>query len=534
MAEPVDGATRVLLDASPNAVVGVDDAGVIGYLNERAVELFGYPRERLLGAAVEQLVPPELRPAHSRIREAFQADPAPRPRMRLTARRANGAVFPVEISLTPVGFPAGRWVFAAVMDLSDRAATESQLDQFARAYRTLAETNQAMVRSRDPAGLFDAACRIAVQDGGYLGAWVGRPDDTGHVTVAARSGVLDDYISHLNISVDADHPEGNGPVAVALREERSYYIADFRSDVATVPWRARADSNGIRASASLPLRRRGAVIAALTLYSAIPGAFGEHMRALLEGMAENLSYALDGMQSASELREAVVHRSELLDRLVAAQESERAQIAADVHDDSVQALAAVDLHLGALQRRIQRVAPELDDDAAIARRTLTAATERLRALLFDLEPVDSSLPLAQALTDLSAALFEGHAVVWSVTGDVDADLPRAERRQAVRIVKEALTNVRQHASASSVEIALRHTGNGVEITVADDGIGIDSGAVTSLPGHRGITGMHDRAEVSGGWLRIEAREKGTTVRCWLPDPQPSGRPVVQQERDVGL
>ena len=82
------------------------------------------------------------------------------------------------------------------------------------------------------------------------------------------------------------------------------------------------------------------------------------------------------------------HRQALLERLVEAQETERAKIAGDVHDDPVQALAVVDLRLGLLRRRIAEQAPELLDAVGAVQETVVAATERLRALLFDLEAPD--------------------------------------------------------------------------------------------------------------------------------------------------
>lgn len=519
MPETVDGAARVLLDASPNAVVGVDESGVIGYLNHRAVELFGYEPDELLGRPVEHLVPEGLRATHLAHRSAWQLDPAPRARLVVSARRAGGEVVPVEVSLTPVEFEVGRWVFAAINDLRSRVATESQLDMVTRAYRTLAATNHAIVRAHDPDELFEAACRISVDVGGYLGAWVAGPGADRAVRVLACAGTINSYISQLRVTLDEDDWRGRGPTAMALRDGRPHYVSDFGIDPRTTGWHELAARYGVHASATLPLRRRGTVVAALGLCSASPYIFDEPMRGLLEGMAEEIGHALDSLQSALELREAAGHRSELLHRLVEAQERERAKIAADVHDDSVQALAAVDLRLGALHRRIQRVAPELDEDAAATRSTLAAATERLRSLLFDLEPVDTDLPLAEALHELTAAMITGSGITWSVVGDLNRDLPHAERLQAVRIVKEALTNVRHHAHASSVLVELEALGNGVQITVADDGVGIGSDAVTSPPGHRGLAGMRDRAEVSGGWLRLLDAGRGTVLRLWLPDPR---------------
>jgi PAS domain S-box-containing protein len=216
------------------------------------------------------------------------------------------------------------------------------------------------------------------------------------------------------------------------------------------------------------------------------------------------------------LRVATAQRRELHDRLVAAQEQERARIAADVHDDSVQALAAVDLRLGLLQRRIREQAPELDPLVRQLQATLSGATERLRNLLFDLEPAELDRGLVEGLRRLHEHVLRETRIEWMLHA-ADVDLPYAEQEQMIRVVKEALTNVRAHADATTVTTVLSAVDGGAEVAVSDDGVGIDPGTVSSPPGHRGLTTMRERVEIAGGWWRLERPEDGgTTVRFWLP------------------
>ncbi|MGH3026613.1 MAG: PAS domain-containing protein, partial [Gaiellaceae bacterium] len=139
------------------------------------------------------------------------------------------------------------------------------------------------------------------------------------------------------------------------------------------------------------------------------------------------------------LRQVAQQRRDLMDRLVVAQELERARIAADVHDDSVQALAAIDLRLGMLQRKVAESAPEFNELIRQLQTTLSGATDRLRQLLFDLEPTGVDDTLIDSLRDAAAHIFEDTAITWSFEGDLDAELHHTERGQAVRVAKEALT-----------------------------------------------------------------------------------------------
>ena len=124
------------------------------------------------------------------------------------------------------------------------------------------------------------------------------------------------------------------------------------------------------------------------------------------------------------MRDLAEQRQHLLSRLVDAQDAERAHIAAEVHDDSVQALAAVDLRLGLLSRRIAAEAPHLLEYVDPLRATVSEATDRLRTLLFDLTPVDLDHGLAPALRETAREIFDGSST--EVTRD------RAGPRRRVR------------------------------------------------------------------------------------------------------
>lgn len=513
------GAVLSLLNASPNGVVAVNTLGVIRYVNERLAATFGYRREDLIGRSLDLLLEESVVSKHQLLRERYLRDPHPRPMGVLNAagRRADGSVVPLDISLTPVDIGDQRWVVAAVMDITARQAASARVAALTRIYRTTAQTNHAIVHSADAKELFDEICRISVESGGLLGAWIGHADADGRIVADASAGAVPEYISALDIRLDPVSPLGQGPTGLALRENRSYYCNDFGNDPRTEPWHAAAERHGINASASVPLRVDGRACAVLTLYSAIPGLFDDELRALFDGTGRDVSYALDGFRAVADLETATRERNDLLKRVVDSQDAERAKIAADVHDDSVQSLAAVDLRLGLLQRRIAEAAPQLLDDVVAVQRVVTGASERLRELLFDLEPAPDDVGLADALRGMAAHIFEGGPTAWTVESDGDPDLPQAARVQVLRIAKEAMSNVRTHARAAHVTVGLQRVGDALEITVVDDGVGSDPGSFVSAPGHRGLVTMRDRAGMAGGRVDLEARPGGgTVVRCRIP------------------
>ena len=116
-----------LLEAVPDALVGVDDAGVIRFVNRQTELLFGYDRDDLLGAPLETLVPEPLRPVHTVHRQSYAAAPFTRIMGRdleLRGRRRDGTQFPVDIALSHTDTEDGPLVIAVVRDLTGRKKAE--------------------------------------------------------------------------------------------------------------------------------------------------------------------------------------------------------------------------------------------------------------------------------------------------------------------------------------------------------------------------------------------------------------------------
>ncbi|ABW15775.1 PAS/PAC sensor hybrid histidine kinase [Parafrankia sp. EAN1pec] len=117
-----------LLDAAPDAIVGVRPDGRIALVNAQAERLFGYDRDELVGQPMEILVPEALRGAHPARRGAYLSDPRPRPMgagVELAARRRDGTEFPAEISLSAVQTVEGIFVTAAIRDVTSRKRAEA-------------------------------------------------------------------------------------------------------------------------------------------------------------------------------------------------------------------------------------------------------------------------------------------------------------------------------------------------------------------------------------------------------------------------
>ena len=137
-----------VVEAIPDGVVIVNDAGEIRLVNRELERQLGYSRDELLGQQVEMLLPEAMREVHVHHRQSFQLAPHRRAMGRglmLSARRADGSTFPVEISLAPAEVAGENVVIATVRDVTANRLADAELEA-ARQRVMLAEDHERIAR----------------------------------------------------------------------------------------------------------------------------------------------------------------------------------------------------------------------------------------------------------------------------------------------------------------------------------------------------------------------------------------------------
>ena len=233
-----------------------------------------------------------------------------------------------------------------------------------RLYAVLGKVNEAIIRIRAEQELFEAACKIAVEDGGFALAWIGFVEpETQRIRVSARYGRDEGYLDAVKISLCDDVPEGRGPTGVAMREGRPFINNDTANNPVMGPWRAEQVRRGFLSSASFPLKVAGSTIGVITLYSDTANYFDEEEVHLLATLADDFSFALEAAEVAREraAAEEALRRSH--DELEARVKRRTAELAVELARTrvlmEVASQSARSLEPGELGERILEVARRL-------------------------------------------------------------------------------------------------------------------------------------------------------------------------------
>lgn len=215
------------------------------------------------------------------------------------------------------------------------------------------------------------------------------------------------------------------------------------------------------------------------------------------------------------LREKEEERSQLLAKVISAQEEERKRIARELHDEAGQALTSMLLGLKDLEDSSQL--PSQRAKAADLRALTAQTLDLMRDMALELRPSTlDDLGLVAALQRYVADYGRKHGLEMDFhAGGLDGVRLRPQTETALyRITQEALTNVVRHARASSVNVLLDGRDGRATLVVEDDGSGFEIDAVRRLasPSRKlGILGMEERASLVGGSLTIESRPGGGTA-----------------------
>jgi signal transduction histidine kinase len=309
----------------------------------------------------------------------------------------------------------------------------------------------------------------------------------------------------------------------------------------TSPWHHIGREHGIRASVAVPLQRRGATVGVFTLYSSVPHCFTDQALALLDKMAEDISFALTGFEVEDERRrsvEALVAKETEVSRLnseleqrvhqrtaqLAAANQELESFTYSVSHDLRAPLRSVVAFTGLLDRSYRET---LDETAGHYLNNILTASRQMGLLIGDL--LDYSrlgrthvavgpVPLAPLFAELAATFAERITEAGiQFTTSTDPPTPDADptllRQILMNLVDNAIT-YRRPGVAPAVTVVAEREGGGVVIAVSDNGIGIPAEAYERI--FDVFARLHTEAEYPGTGIglasvRKAARRMGSDI-----------------------
>lgn len=235
---------------------------------------------------------------------------------------------------------------------------------------------------------------------------------------------------------------------------------------------------------------------------------------------DTLSEAFDRMASRVE-----AYRSGLrhyLRSITRSQEAERRRVALELHDETIQSLLAIERRIELLARRADGAVRS--EELAELRQMVEGSLTEVRRITRDLRPMmleDLGLvPALRALVGQAQEWEHPAPTVGLIHQGRCSELSQELELALYRITQEALANIRKHAQADEVEVQLRCDKTGVELIIADDGLGFESPsslAELAQAGHYGLLGMQERVREFQGEFELKASPGwGTHLRIWLP------------------
>jgi diguanylate cyclase (GGDEF)-like protein len=339
---------------------------------------------------------------------------------------------------------------------ADLRESEEKQRRLNRALRLLSACNTTLVHAQDEHALLSEICRLCVETGSYLMAWVGyaEHDDARTVRPIAQSGYENGYLDTIRVSW-GDSALGQGPTGTAIRTGTAYVNQNVLTNPKMAPWREAAMQRGYQASIALPLIGNAEVLGALTIYAREADAFDPEEVTLLEELASDLAYGIVTLRTRAE-HEAAKEKlaflaqfdplTHLPNRLLLRDRFEHAALAAQ-GGNAMMAMMYLDVDnfkqindgfghetgdkvLVAVVGRLQQVIPAAD--------TLSRLSgDEFAILLTGLRDTPAVVGVANAIRDLFAdpVIVDGHALNLSFS--VGISLFPADGRDFDTLLKAA-------------------------------------------------------------------------------------------------
>ena len=304
---------RGLYELSPLGIVLTDAAGHFIDFNMAFRNICGHSAEQLRNLDYWALTPERYEAEEARQLELLASRGRYGPYEKEYIRQ-DGSRVPIRLNGMLIRGQNGQeYIWSLIEDISDRKTAEVALHRSNRLYTLLSLATQAIVRAQDMDLLLAQICHIAVEQGGFVMAWASHVVQ-GQLFPYSHWGKEDGYVRKAH-EIAVDPASGGGPTGAAIREGRHFVCQDIATDPFMAPWRKIALERGYRSNAAFPVLFDGEVISSFSFYAPEPHFFTPDVVSLLEGLTEDVAFAMNAHAEIVRRRKAESELSKLNEQL---------------------------------------------------------------------------------------------------------------------------------------------------------------------------------------------------------------------------
>jgi len=474
----VEETRRLIMNSALDAIICINDKGLIIVWTPQAEKIFGWKESEVLGKGLtETIIPLHYREKHltgfNKYKQTKETSVMNR-LIEITALDKKGREFPVELSITPIRQGDTEFFCAFMRDITERKKVENDLKESEERYRILVENAaEALVVfdmekrkfvsvSESAAKLFKLSKEKLLNFGPIELSPEFQPDGT----LSSVSGIekLNDAVAGNKPAFEWTHCDADGnliPCEVRLVRLPSENKILIRGSIIDITERKKAQLE-------------------------------------LEQSYESIRYLTDHLQNI--------------------REQERIHIAREIHDELGQQLTVLKMDISWLNKKIAPVDNAVKQKLKSLTEMLNGTVKTVRRISSELRPsLLDDLGLVAAM-EWQLKEFEERFGIKAifVADETEIELPDSIKTGFFRIFQESLTNIARHANAKHVSASLKSSDQEIILCIEDDGKGFDN---KKIEGKRtlGILGMKERTLMMGGEYSINSIPgRGTTVLVVIP------------------
>lgn len=492
-----------MLEKLPAAAYTCDPEGLITYFNEQAVRLWGRapklndPADRYCGS--HKLYSSDGAPlANDQCWMALALKTEREYSGReIVIERPDGERRTVLAHASPIHDDSGRLLGAmnVLVDITDRRRAEEELVVRTLQQAAVAKLGQTALTKDDLQAIMHEAAESVARTLGveYCKVLELLPGGRG-LLLRAGVGWQEGLVGRATVGAGLDSQAG-----YALVSEGPIVVEDLRTD---------------RRFGGAPLLREHGVVSGVSViihgHERPYGVLGVHTRRRRDFTEADVDF----LRAVANVLATAIERKRAEEALLEVKDDERRRMARDLHDDVLQDVVFALQELRTKQAKLQEDA-DLDgaglaEEIAALQRSVVGLRSAIYDLRLDGDHERTFGELLECLVRLNRQLAPQLDIELSVEEDSLPPLSRARMAELLRILREALANVRRHSGASRVRVAAGALEGGLWAEVSDDGRGFDT---AEKPSGVGTKGMRERARALRGNLKIESEPgKGTKVR----------------------